>query len=341
MKLFVNTAADATANLTVSVQDVAAREMQSLFYGDYLPLEVTLHDGAGQTTASLANADISVAVGDLETGVKYYTQTQTASGSVANFVLDLAGASFETLTNGIESADATFEIQANIGSNSFTLHQSTVKIFNQILNKENVVLTEPAAPSNVATEILPLPEAPSEVVVASSPASPSNVQAEALAAPETEPAAPSNVQVGIATVPLAPSNVTTQTSPAAPSNVEAAAGTIPAAPTQTLAAPMLEWQFNGSPVQVPESYSFEGTQAFEGLNDKIFIWDGSTLENGAPVYVCSGDNCQSGSNGIERIYANNVYSNAIEWRLYYHAVAGKSLTVQNGSTYNFFRSCKQ
>ena len=358
MKLFLNTARAATENLTVSVEDVTSKALPSLFFGDKLPLQVTVHNGQGQIDANYQAAVLTVAVGILTTQNRFFEQTVTASNAAANFTLDLSGADFDAQTLGLESTALTLEVQAvrdtgdmvqlpdvayGIGSKVVLLQNFSTAVVGEIMEIVEMVynpnqdVTHPKFRQANGNEFFSQPavdgfgrgawwqivdiEQNSHTIHQSSVTVRNQMLNQQTVALDF-PAAPSNVVIEKLPVPETPSNVVLDISPAAPSNVIVARDA--AAPSLVQPAKMLDWNYNGTTVQVPEAYEFNATGQFAGLDTKKFVWDGVTLKNNAPVWECIGNSCGTSSYSpyIEQIYAQNVYSTEIVWRLYYYAVSG-------------------
>ena len=112
MNIFLDTSRAATENSTTSVTDTSNKALPSLFFGDILPLQVTVHNGQGSIDMNYQAAVITVALGILSTQNKLFVQTVTASNASADFILDLSGANFDTQTQGLESTTLTLEVQA-------------------------------------------------------------------------------------------------------------------------------------------------------------------------------------------------------------------------------------
>ena len=138
MNIFLDTSRAATENLTASVTDISNKALPSLFFGDILPLQVTIHDGQGSIDINYQAAVITVALGILSTQNRLFVQTATASNASADFILDLSGANFDTQTQGLESTTLTLEVQAiRDTDNLVQLPLSTYGIGSKIIILQN------------------------------------------------------------------------------------------------------------------------------------------------------------------------------------------------------------
>ena len=129
MKLFINKNLDASSSSVISLTENNTKSFQSLFLGDVQKLEICVVDGLGNYDTLNATAKLSVAIGDLQTGVIYAqnnnliydTSTKSHTG---NFVLSTQA--LATALDGLDQNNFTFEIQMDYEGNSVT-------IFNQLI----------------------------------------------------------------------------------------------------------------------------------------------------------------------------------------------------------------
>jgi len=230
MKIFIDTTADPKNALIAGQADNQAATMPTLFYGDVLPFQVMFTDGAGNPAefSGQANNEIIFAIGYL---IPRQTIAQTATMYYANNCyyadLDLNTTGLENALAGNDSVSLTFEIQRkNGGGHSTTLVQGDCTVRNQLNLFSPVNLTVPVAPNNIILNVLPVPDAPSEITLADVtpdpiPTAPSEITLADITS-ETIPAAPSEITLADITsepVPDAPSQITLATVPAAPSNI--------------------------------------------------------------------------------------------------------------------------
>lgn len=338
MKLFINPNSPATDSLTASLDDQAAVTIPPLFFGDHLPLDITIHDGTGSLPGNYAESTLKVAIGTFtdNTPLLEVEKTLAPGELTAKFNIDLRGQNFDDLTLNQESVAVIFEVESTLGNITKTIHQSRVEVRNQILSQQIVNLTLPLAPSEIEVEKLPLPDDPSNVTAAA------------------DPDAPSNVVVTMQQEPDAPSNVTAGELPAAPSEVEAATNIAEdATPSNVVATTAQTWSWFGTNVASPLKIkvvetspgSLDGTNA-ELLKGRTFIWDGvETYEpshhfggnsyQGSPVWRSGGEEPgtlanptdmtaeDAFNNGVFRLFAQDINGTEIQWRLQYARPQGK------------------
>lgn len=305
MNIFINIAEEPTANLTQSQEDLTAGSLQTFFYGDKIPLKIYLHDN-GTPPPWLNTAEIKIAFGDLQSQNPYIEAVTTFNGTFYDITLDLTGTDFEVATRNQESVAATLEIQAIYADQTTeTLTQLDTTLNNAFLVAEEVTLEAPADPTILEIGILPVPEAPDQVVVESSPTDPDQVAAvntdslpkdpdqittgilpEAPSEVEaiTNPADPGDIiaailpeapdQVAVTSTPTDPDQVTAITNPADPDQVQA--GSLPEAPDQVTASHDLT-NYNGqfTPVCIGQDLAFW----FDGAKTETIKTDSANRVN--------------------------------------------------------------
>jgi hypothetical protein len=249
MKLFLDTSKTPLACLTVSKENLTLQPMQTIFFGDILPLELVLHDGAGGQPSWINDAEIKVGFGDLAGQNAFLESVCTNTNNTFTASLDFSTADFDQATANIETVGIVFEVQASFATGKTeTICQQRLNLNNQILNQQTVALVAPAAPNQVDIDLVPQPKQPASVSIEIAPIAPRSVISEVslVAFPEApsvvfiavRPIAPSSVTGGLipyppsnvvpVSNPLPPSSVTALTKPQAPSSVTA--GRLPLAP---------------------------------------------------------------------------------------------------------------
>lgn len=238
MKLYLDASQSPLSCLTVSDQSQTLKPMQTIFFGDKLPLEIVIHDGQGGQPPWVQDAEIKVGFGELREQNAFLESTCTRSGNVFSTSLDFSTIDFDTATASKETEPISFEVQASFPTGKTeTICQQPVNLNNQILNQQVVTLSLPTRPSQVDVAEVPSPAQPQSVTIDIAPNQPSSVEATAVldVAPiqpslvivNIRPNAPTGVQVGI--VPYPPSSVTPYAKPLPPTSVQAL--TKPNAPT--------------------------------------------------------------------------------------------------------------
>lgn len=238
MKLYLDASQNPLACLTVSDQSQTLKPMQTIFFGDKLPLEIVIHDGQGGHPPWVQDAEIKVGFGELREQNAFLENTCTRNGNVFSTSLDFSAIDFDTATAGKETEPISFEVQASFQTGKTeTICQQPVNLNNQILNQQVVTLSLPTRPSQVDVAEVPSPAQPQSVTIDIAPNQPSRVAAIAMldVAPTQpslvnafiRPNAPTGVQTGI--VPYPPSSVTPYAKPQPPTSVQAL--TKPNAPT--------------------------------------------------------------------------------------------------------------
>jgi hypothetical protein len=256
MRIFIDTSKSPLACLTVSDANFTLQPMQTIFFGDILPLDLVVHDGAGGQPSWINDAQIKVGFGDLKGQQSFLEETCTRSGNIFSTRVDFSGTAFDQATLGIESVGITFEVQASFATGKTeTICQQRVALNNQILNQQTVALTAPTRPIDVLVDLVPQPKQPTSVEIDIAPVAPSSVvtASEELLLPEPPsnvvvivyPLAPSSVTSGLVpypptsvvpfAAPLPPSEVSINTKPAAPSSVTG--GRLPTQPLQIYIQP--------------------------------------------------------------------------------------------------------
>ena len=256
MRIYLDTSKSPLACLTVSDANFTLQPMQTIFFGDILPLDLVVHDGAGGQPSWINDAQIKVGFGDLKGQQSFLEETCTRSGNIFSTRVDFSGTAFDHATLGIESVGITFEVQASFATGKTeTICQQRVALNNQILNQQTVALTAPTRPIDVLVDLVPQPKQPTSVEIDIAPNAPSSVvtATEELLLPDPPsnvvvivyPLAPSSVTSGLVpypptsvvpfAAPLPPSEVSINTKPAAPSSVTG--GRLPTQPLQIYIQP--------------------------------------------------------------------------------------------------------
>ena len=137
MNIFVNTAADATQSLIVSINNNNAATILPVFVGDVLPLTVTFTDGQGNLAkfAGQAGVKILFAIGIVasrrslaDTGTMNYLNGQYSA------VLDLNTNDLKQVMGQNESVELNLEIQASFFNDTTeTLCQQSITVRNQLI----------------------------------------------------------------------------------------------------------------------------------------------------------------------------------------------------------------
>jgi len=375
MKLYIDRDSNPSSSLRNGYLTSGQKSLDPVFYGDVLKLDIHLVNELGELLVDRDLHSVSFLITD-GTSNLISTQTLNYNGLSFSSNVDFGTSEMQTFLDGVEERNAIVEIQDIKNGTTKTIFQGSIKLRNRFSVFQDITLNDPIAPTLISVfEVLaPLnpslvdaettPQNPSSLSLNISPIEPSSISVSEIAS--SLPSSPSavNVSLVIGTIPANPSNISIDNSPANPSLITTNTTAIapsslsvgrlanvpsnltitstPNAPTETIFSDyLLPWTWNGSQVYVPQAYVFEGTQDFAVLNDKVFVWDGLTLENGAPVYECSGSNCQThATGGIERIYASSVTATTISWNLYFrntnqsiYQTSGIGFTEENFSFY--------
>jgi hypothetical protein len=358
MKLYIDTDASPTTSLRVGYLTRGQKTLDPVFFGDVLNLDVHLCNGLGELLADREDYSVSFLITDGTTSL-IALQTLTYNGLSFNAVVDCRTSEMQSFLDDVETKNAVVEMQAIRSGTTRTIFQGQVELRNrfsefteislsnplepiqvsvlEVLAPNQPILvtadTTPESPALVSLDVIPLAPTAIEVsrLIVNAPLPPISVTATEIAG--LVPSNPTNIQVSSLT-PLSPSNVQALSTPLAPTSVSVGrlanqptslvVSTSPVSPSTTIFSDtLLPWQWNATTEYVPQAFVFEGTEDFADLNDKKFVWDGTTLENGAPVYECTGANCQTHTTGgTERIYASSVTSTTIAWNLFYKVPAG-------------------
>lgn len=371
MKLYIDKDANPSSSLRNGYLTSGQKALDPVFFGDVVKLDIHLVNELGELLADREQHSIQFLITDGTTNL-ISLQTLNYNGLSFSSLVDFQTSELQTFLDGVEERKAIVEIQDVKSGTTKTIFQGSINLRNRFSTFQEITLLDPLEPSLVYVSEVLAPTAPSFVDAETTPASPSNIllggspEAPTNLTALARPTAPSGIVVAElqGTIPANPSNISVNNSPASPSNLSALSNPLqpsnlsvgrlsnlpsnltitssPNAPTGTIFSDyLLPWTWNGTQVHVPQAYVFEGTQDFAVLNDKIFVWDGSTLENGAPVYECSGSNCQThATGGIERIYASSVTATTISWNLYFrntnqsiYQTSGIGFTEENFSFY--------
>lgn len=365
MKLYIDTDASPTTSLRVGYLTRGQKTIDPVFFGDVLNLDVHLCNGLGELLTDRENYSVSFLITDGTTSL-IALQTLTYNGLSFNAVVDCRTSEMQSFLDDVETKNAFVEMQAIRSGTTRTIFQGQVQLRNRFSefteislsnplepiqvsvlevlapNQPNLVTAEttPESPASVSLDVIPLAPTAIEVsrLIVNAPTPPTSVTATEIAG--TLPSNPTNIQV-LSLTPSSPLNVQALSTPLAPTSVSVGrlanqptslvVSSSPASPSTTIFSDyLLPWTWNGSQEYVPQAYVFEGTEDYADLNDKTFVWDGTTLENGAPVYECTGTNCQTDNSGdTERIFATSVTSTRIVWYLYYKVPAGFSQSPTN------------
>jgi len=371
MKLYIDKDANPSSSLRNGYLTTGQKAIDPVFFGDVVKLDIHLVNELGELLADREQHSIQFLITDGTTNL-ISLQTLNYNGLSFSSLVDFQTSELQTFLDGVEERKAIVEIQDVKNGTTKTIFQGSINLRNRFSTFQEITLLDPLEPSlvNVSEVLAPTapsfvdaettPQSPSNILLGGSPEAPTNLTALA------RPTAPSGIVVVElqGTIPANPSNISVDNSPASPSNLSALTNPLepsnlsvgrlsnlpshltitssPNAPTGTIFSDyLLPWTWNGTQVHVPQAYVFEGTQDFAVLNDKTFVWDGSTLENNAPVYECSGSNCQThATGGIERIYASAVTATTISWNLYFrntnqsiYQTSGIGFTEENFSFY--------
>ena len=200
MKLFINTQADPANALVKGIQENTTQDLNTLFWGDVLQLEIQFTDGNGGVVTMPTEAEVIFGIGLLVPRANFTeTLPMTLHDGVYKADLNLDKTSLGNALINSESINLVYEVQVKEENNgvvsySETIAQGDCVVKNQLNLFENVNLTVPAAPSNITPSFSPLPTAPLNVsvIILTEPAAPSEINIIDIS--ELLPAAPTNVE---------------------------------------------------------------------------------------------------------------------------------------------------
>lgn len=171
MKLYIDTTADPAKALVEAIENNTTKEMQTLFYGDVLPLEIIFTDGAGGVATISPSAEIVFGIGQMIPRLNF-TETLPMTYSNGSYFadLDLDKPGLGNALIGLPSINLIYELQIkeeinNVITSSETLAQGECTIKNQLNLFLNVDLQPPQPPTGINVIFSPYPNKPINVIV--------------------------------------------------------------------------------------------------------------------------------------------------------------------------------
>jgi hypothetical protein len=138
MKLFINTAKDATNAVVAALDNNTRKSVPSLFFGDTIPIELCFTDGNGGYADWSGETDLKlkIAVGDIDDATTYaLTETFTYSAYTYSGTLVLQTTALANVLSGKESLPLALEVEVlRTNGEAITPLQASVNVRNTLIN---------------------------------------------------------------------------------------------------------------------------------------------------------------------------------------------------------------